>query len=200
MGIKETSVYLASGQSSPLLPENPCSSHSCPTGEECHLLRRPCILLCPLLASCRPVPPKHPLGREDLPMSLQSGASRGGNRRGKLPPEKIRSLVKGLSTGEIIQRPFFTNSRRSPSVYRVDLETTKEQKPLVFLSKSNVTEITLKESNTKKQLGLICFPEFFYSSFWSRGQAGLTKLMLWQQSPMDPSSGLFIQKTIHICK
>ena len=200
MGIKETSVYPASGQSSPLLPENPCSSHSCPAGEECHLLRRPCILLCPLLASCRPVPPKHPLGREDLPMSLQSGASRGGTRRGKLPPEKIRSLVKGLSTGEIIQRPFFTNSRRSPSVYRVDLETTKEQKPLVFLSKSNVTEITLKESNTKKQLSLICFPEFFYSSFWSRGQAGLTKLMLWQQSPMDPSSGLFIQKTIHICK
>ena len=60
--------------------------------------------------------------------------------------------------------------------------------------------ITLKESNTKRQLSLICFPEFFYSSFWSRGQAGLTKLMLWQQSPMDPSSGLFIQKTIHICK
>ena len=130
---------MTTGESAPLLPQSPCSSHSCPPGQECHLLRRPCILFCPLLARCRPTPPKHPLGREDLPMSLQSGATRGGTRRGSLPPENIRSLVKGLSTGEIIQRPFFPKVSPSPPVYPVTPKTHSQQAPLVFLSTSNVT-------------------------------------------------------------
>ena len=129
---------MATGESAPLLPQNPCSGHSCPPGQECHLLRRPCILFCPLLARCRPIPPKHPLGREDLPMSLQSGATRGGTRHGSLPPENIRSLVKGLSTVEIIQRPFFPKLSPSPPVYPVNPKTHLQQMPLVFLSTSNV--------------------------------------------------------------
>ena len=135
---------MATGESAPLLPQNPCSGHSCPPGQECHLLRRPCILFCPLLARCRPIPPKHPLGREDLPMSLQSGATRGGTRHGSLPPENIRSLVKGLSTVEIIQRPFFPKLSRSPPVYPVNPKTHLQQMPLVFLSTSNVITINLQ--------------------------------------------------------
>ena len=129
-----------SGDATPsTLPENPCKGHSCPSGQECHLLRRPCILFCPLLARCRDSPPKHPLGREDLPMSLQAGASRGGVRRGSLPPEDIRSLVKGLSTAQIVQRPFFPKLQRYPANLAVTRKSTSHHAPLVFISTSKVT-------------------------------------------------------------
>jgi len=123
------------------LPRNPCSTHTCPEHQECHLIRLPCLIHCDMFPICKERGPVNEIGREIEPTTLQNQVHASRNSLVKrfgqisdLPPDYIRELVKGLSTQEIIQKPFLPSKERIGSVLMRTKQDSK-QHPLVFLIK-----------------------------------------------------------------
>merc|ERR1711892_421117 len=143
-----------------LLPSNPCETHHCPDDQVCHLTRPPCFLFCDLVPSCKTSTPVYPAGRETYPTTMQNtkiySRKRPENRIENTSPPFIKSLVKGVSTGLIKQKPFYRAlpEERSQMMKKHGNQRSNRRSgndgPLVFISTIN-NNILARRSNSPEE-------------------------------------------------
>jgi len=142
-----------------VLPTNPCTNYRCPPEQTCQLIRRGCLpfMPCSPSPSCVRRPPSYAPGREDDPTTLQISAhdGKGGNRlkKGAEKPDFIKVLVKGLSTPQVVQKPFVekTGMKTHNPISISKTRAQARQDPLVFLSQKELQGKMTNNKGRKKQ-------------------------------------------------